>query len=466
MMTQAAHDRLMFAMRSLAGDLKVLSSLSETMEKIISSIAFVFLFDHVRVKGVSMAKIVASNGVAGDSFGEMASMDGDYAIIGASGVDDYTGSAIIFKKSGSSWSQQTEVFASDGEIYDYFGDSVSLSGDYAIIGSLNDDIGANADQGSAYVFMRSDNSWSQQSKLTASDGETADKFGWSVALSGDYALIGAPYQDSDDDGNYDDANDDQGSCYIFLRSGVSWSQQTKLTTSDGVAGDGLGYSVAISGDYALIGARDANLYQGAAYVFMRSDVSWNEQAILTASDGATSNFFGCSVSIDDSYVIVGAVFGNAGQGGAYIFMRSGSDWSQEAILTASDGASGDYFGDCVSISGDYALIGAPYADVGGNTDQGAAYVFLRNGTEWDQQMKLIASDGAVDDYYGYATALDGDYAMVGAIGVDSSQGAAYTYCMDGQIWEDCPDADDSDGSMMIGGVSILGVSLISLLLMM
>ena len=449
MMTQAVHDRLMFAMRSLAGDLRVLSSISETMAMIISSIGFVFLFDHVRVNGVIMAKIMASDGVVGDYFGFSASMDGDYAIIGAANADSYNGSAYIFMRSGVSWNQQAKLSASDGAALDKFGFSVSISGDYALIGAPY----SNSNNGSAYVFMRSSTVWNQQTNLIASDGESDDKFGFSVSIDGVDALIGSRGDSSS-----------QGSAYVFVLSGVSWDQQAKLTASDGVSGDLFGQSASLSGDYALIGAIFAdvgsNTNQGAVYVFVRSGTAWDQQAKLTATGGMAGDNFGQSVSIDGDYALVGADGSDSDTGSANIFMRSSNVWNQQANLTASDGAVEDYFGIFVSLSGDYALIGASYDTIDGNIAQGSAYVFQRSGSDWDQYMKLNTSNGEPEDLFGVAVALDGLYAVVGAIGDDSNTGAAYTYQLD-----DTADEDDGDGSMMIGGVSILGLSLISLLMM-
>jgi len=329
--------------------------------------------------------------------------------------------------------------ASDGGGGDSFGFSVAISGDYALVGALYDDVGANNDQGSAYVFVRSGSSWTQQDKLTASDGAASDNFGNSVAISGDYALVGA-------NGDNSGANLNQGSAYVFVRSGSSWTQQDKLTASDGAANDLFGRSVAISGNYALVGASfddvGADTDQGSAYIFVRSGSSWTQQAKLTASDGAGSDRFGESVAISGDYALLGAfnddVGGDTDQGSAYVFVRSGSSWTQQAKLTASDGAAFDSFGSSVAISGNYALLGALSDDIGGDTDQGSAYVFVRSGSSWTQQAKLTASDGAGGDNFGISVALSGDHALVGAfnddIGANNDQGSAYLFKRTGTNW--------------------------------
>jgi hypothetical protein len=400
------------------------------------------------VASTEQAKLVASDGAASDQFGWSVSIsaDGAYAVIGAYADDagaTNQGSAYIFVRSGTSWTQQAKLVASDGAANDLFGLSVSISADgaYAVIGAYTDDAGA-TNQGSAYIFVRSGTSWTQQAKLVASDGAADDRFGCSVSISADgaYAAIGAF---ADDAG----ANSDQGSAYIFVRSGTSWTQQAKLVASDGAAGDYFGWSVSISGDgaYAVIGARvddvGANTDQGSAYIFVRSGTSWTQQAKLVASDGAAGDQFGCSVSIsaDGAYAAIGAFADDAGansdQGSAYIFVRSGTSWTQQAKLVASDGAAGDYFGWSVSISGDgaYAVIGAYVDAIGANSNQGSAYIFVRSGASWTQQAKLVASDGAASDYFGYSVSIsaDGAYAVIGAYdddaGANTNQGSAYIF---------------------------------------
>ena len=326
--------------------------------------------------------------------------------------------------------ENNKLTASDGAASDFFGSSVSISGDYAIIGANTDDVGANVDQGSAYIFVRNGNNWTQQAKLTAADGASNDRFGNSVSISSDYAIVGA---DEDDIGS----NANQGSAYIFVRSGTNWTQQAKLTASDGVAGELFGSSVSINGDYAIIGAYGddvgANVDQGSAYIFVRNGSNWTQQAKLTALDGAANDEFGTSVSISGDYAIIGAylddVGANGNQGSAYVFMRSGTTWTQQAKLTASNGAAGDVFGYSVSISGDYAIIGAYLDDVGANVEQGSAYIFVRSGTNWTQQAKLTASDGAANDFLGLSVSISGDYGIMGVsrddVAPNANQGSAY-----------------------------------------
>ena len=279
--------------------------------------------------------------------------------------------SLVSVASASSWSQQQKLTASDADNYDSFGMSVSISGDYAVVGAYADD-DAGGSSGSAYIFVRNGTTWTEQEKLTASDAASRDKFGNSVSISGDYAVVGAY---TDDDGG----SSNSGSAYIFVRNGTTWSQQQKLTASDAAAGDQFGNSVSISGDYAVVGAYaddDAGGQSGSAYIFVRNGTAWTEQQKLTASDAASSDQFGRSVSISGDYAVVGA-HQNAGagsrSGSAYIFVRNGTTWTEQEKLTASDAASGDYFGSSVSISGDYAVVGA-YADNDAGSQSGSAYI--------------------------------------------------------------------------------------------
>ncbi len=372
-----------------------------------------------------LMKLVASDRDEGDYFGITISISGDYAIVGADGKDDNAGSAYIFKRDGVSWSQQAKLVAADRALGDRFGSSVSISGDYAIVGAAHEDhdvSGANElhDAGSAYIFKRDGVSWSQQTKLVASDRATSDFFGVSVSISGDYAIVGALF------------DDDAGSAYIFKRDGVSWSQQTKLVASDRAAMDLFSHSVSISGDYAIVGAyyEDHDVSgaselsnAGAAYIFKRDGDSWSQQAKLVAADRALGDRFGVSVSISGDYAIVGADGKDDDAGSAYIFKRDGVSWSQQTKLVASDRDAGDRFGTSVSISDDYAIVGALFDD-----DAGSAYIFKRDGVSWSQQTKLVASDRATDDFFGYSVSISGDYAIVGALQENyGAFGSAYIY---------------------------------------
>jgi len=326
-------------------------------------------------------------------------------------------------------SQQAELTPSDGTAND-FGWSVDISGSTAVVGAPF--CFQTSCPGAAYVFVRSGSIWTQQAKLTASDGLNGDEFGFNIAISGSTVVVGV-----------DVKNQAAGVAYVFVRSGTIWSQQAELTASDGVAYDHFGVSVAISGSTTVVGAFGRNSFTGAAYVFVRSGTIWSQQAELTASDGAASDEFGWSVDISGSTAVVGALLKNNATGAAYMFVRSGTIWSQRAELTASDGAASDSFGFRVAISGPTVLVAAPYKD----SNTGTAYVFVRSGTIWSQQAELTASDGTAGDYFGWSVAISGSTAIVGAIDKGPKHaGAAYVFVNSGGIWSQLAELTASDAT--------------------
>ena len=379
---------------------------------------------------INLHKGIATDGEATDYFGVSVSIDGKTAIIGATGDDNNgvdSGSAYIFTHNGDRWSQQTKLNHNDGASGDNFGRSVSINGDTAIVGAyLDDDNGNNS--GSAYIFTRSGDHWSQQTKLTNNDGTADDYFGYSVSINGDTAIVGA-YLD-------DDNGVDSGAAYIFTRSSDHWSQQTKLTNNDGTADDYFGYSVSINGDTAIVGAYrddDNGNNSGAAYIFTRNGDHWSQQTKLTNNDGTADDYFGYSVSINGDTAIVGAYRdddnGN-NSGAAYIFTRNGDHWSQQTKLTNNDGTADDYFGYSVSINGDNTVIVGAYRDDDNGNNSGAAYIFTRNNLGWFQRTKLTEDNGASSDYLGYSVSINGKMAIVGAYQDDdngNNSGSAFMF---------------------------------------
>lgn len=322
----------------------------------------------------------------------------------------------------------------------------------------------------------------QQAYLKASNTETTDEFGFSVAVSGDTAVVGAIREDSGATGvngnQNDESEDDSGAVYVFVRSGGTWSQQAYLKASNTEELDVFGWSVAISGDTVVVGARgeDSNATgvngdqsnngandSGAAYVFVRDGDLWSQQAYLKASNTHFSDRFGHSVAVSGDTVLVGAYLedeGGSQAGAAYVFVRSGDQWSQQAYLKASDAFFADQFGYSVGVSGDTAVVGAWFEDssatgVNGEQDDfnaqdsGAAYVFVRSGDLWNQQAYLKASNTEFFDLFGASVAVSGDTVIVGARDEDSSatgvngdqnnngagdSGAAYVFVRNGGVW--------------------------------
>jgi len=392
------------------------------------------------------AKLTASDAQAGDFFGHATALssDGNTAIIGAVSEDTGgagAGAAYIFTRSGTTWSQEAKIQASDAQAGDSFGIAVAISddGNTVIVGAYEEDAGAggSTDSGAAYVFTRSGTTWSQEAKLMSSDIQAGDYFGSSVAISSDGNTVSVS-------GIFDDTPGiDAGSVYVFTRSGTTWSQQAKIQSSDIQAGDNLGRIVSLSddGNTLFVGARNEDTGgtdAGSAYIFTRSGTTWSQEAKIQASDAQAGDFFGFGgfISGDGNTVIVGAYLEDTGgtdAGAAYIFTRSGTTWSQEAKLTASDAQAGDSFGMsvCVSRDGNTAIVGAYLEDTGG-TDAGSAYIFTRSGTTWTQEVKIQSSDIQAGDYFGRSVSIskDGDIVIVGAREEDtggSGAGAAYVF---------------------------------------
>ncbi|MBK9385662.1 MAG: FG-GAP repeat protein [Planctomycetes bacterium] len=333
--------------------------------------------------------------------------------------------------------QQTELarlFPSDPGNGDSFGRAVAISGDVAIVGSISDDHGGVSDAGSAYVFGRAGTSWTEQQKLVASDAATSDAFGGSVALSGDTLIVGAERCDVS-------GIADAGAAYVFVRSGGVWTQQQKLVANDAVAGDNFGWSVAISGETVVVGARQADpqglVDAGAAYVFVRSGATWSLQQKLVASDARASDRFG-NVAIDGDRVVVGASFstvlGLTGAGAAYVYLRSGGTWVEEQKLVAVTPGTTTFFGTSVGISGDAILVGAPSEANAGVSQVGVLHCFERVGAAWVQQQRLIASDAIFLTNFGSPIAMSGGEAIVGAYGGFTGRGTGYHLRRVGSSW--------------------------------
>jgi hypothetical protein len=319
------------------------------------------------------------------------------------------------------WSQEQSLLPPPGDSDGgQMGASVALDGDVAIVGAPQSAIAA--DQGgAAYVYQRSASSWSAGTVLTASDPIDFQSFGRAVALDGDAAVVtGGPGLDG-------------YAAYIFIRDGASWGphEQARLGTAPA-----FGRAAAVSGTSALFGSpteSNPNPDQGAAYVHVRSASAWTEQQKLSASDGAFNDQFGMAAAIDGDSALVGAT-GDDNRGSAYVFVRTAASWGQQAKLTASDGAVNDQFGAAVSLRGDSALVGAIGDDVGGQIDQGAAYVFVRNAASWVEQAKLTASDGAASDQLGASVSLGAEVALVGAANSSAGSGATYTFTRSASVW--------------------------------
>ncbi|MEM7575244.1 MAG: HYR domain-containing protein, partial [Bacteroidota bacterium] len=407
-----------------------------------------------------------------DEMGRSVSISGNYAIVGIPFDDDApsgpslnnAGSVIIYERNASgNWVEVQKLTAADRENEDLFGSSVSIDGNYAIVGSTQDDEDPNgnsflSNSGAAYIFERESNgTWTQVQKVTSNARATGFEFGRSVAISASgVAVVGTPKERVNGD-------DDAGTATIFTRNGNgSWSFTTKFDAVNEEEDDAFGWSVAINGDYILVGAIGededngfANRVSGAGsvYVFERSlflPGIWSLKQNLTASDRESNDGFGNAVAIDGNRLVIGAQSEDDDESGnnnlnsagsAYVFELNGSgNWVQVDKLVSADRAATDLFGSSVDISGDFIIVGAPLEDQNENgqifrTSAGSAYIYERSGSgNWSQIQKIVNSDRTQRDNFGHAVGVSGTYLLIGARQEDddddnglSDAGAAYIF---------------------------------------
>jgi hypothetical protein len=270
----------------------------------------------------------------------------------------------------------------------------------------------------AYVFVKNGGSWAQQARLTPPDNVAESKFGESVDISGDTIAVAAP-----------EHSNKAGAAYIFTRSGTIWTEQAKLMLPNPASGDFFGYRVSIDGDTLAVAAWGKYDKRGAIYIFQRSGTTWSQQAELTASDGQPMDMLGESIDLDDNTLAAGAGYRNKDQGGVYVFIRQGTTWSQQAFLLPEGATNTEYFVK-VSLDGDNLAVGGNM----NSTNRGAAYVFTRSGSKWMQQAKLMASDGVSYDYFGTSVSIRGNAVLVGCDGKDKFKGAAYLFEKEAGAW--------------------------------
>ena len=395
--------------------------------------------------GFDEIKLLANDGDSFDGLGFAVAISRDTIVVGAPRDSDNginSGAAYIYERNAKgNWRLVKKISANDGAPQEVFGRSVAISGDTVVVGAyLDDDNGSNS--GSAYIYERNHlgtNNWGQFKKLTAHDGASGDRFGISVAISGNTIVVGA--FGNNDNGPF------SGSTYVYernLRNPNNWGQIKKIIANDGASYDQFGRSVAISGDTIVVGAfgdDDNGLTSGSAYIYernLRNPNNWGQLKKITASDGDDFEEFGRSVAISGNTVVVGAYLDDdngSNSGSAYIYERNHlgtNNWGQFKKLTAHDGAAGNLFGRSVSISGNTMVVGADFDDKNGSSS-GSAYVYEYNqgGTgNWGQIQKIVANDGAALDFFGASVAISKTTVVVGATGDDDNgpgSGSAYIY---------------------------------------
>lgn len=376
----------------------------------------------------------------GDRYGYAVALDGDTAIVGVRDDDiprvSGAGSVLVYIRSGGLWGLQAQLTASDASGSDRFGCAVALDGDTAVIGASGAGVGA------AYVFVRSGGVWTEQAKLNSA-GVGFD-FGLAVALDGDTVVVGA---ESDDH----EGGNAAGSAVVFFRSDEEWTEQAFLTASDAADGDHFGNSVAVAGDTVVVGSKwdnhEAGAAAGSAWVFHRDSGAWYPEAKLTAGDTMAGDRFGMAVALSEDTLLVGATHvdhtGVTDAGAVYVYIRQGALWSQQARLTTTAPEESDRFGNFVDLDGNIAIVGVRWDDHDGLVDAGSAHIFLRSGGVWSEQGWLTAADSAEREEFGHTVAVDVDTVLIGAPmddqgGLWTSAGSAVHFDLG------CIDDDDSD----------------------
>jgi hypothetical protein len=420
----------------------------KNIHRSIIFISFLLLIIFPAHKGFGIEhKLPGQNLTKNDRFATSVAVDGDYVVIGTPGDNNHKGSVSIFSRNQggtNTWGLVIQLSAFDGNNDDAFGSSIAISGQYVIIGAPgNDDSGTDA--GAAYIYARNqggNDNWGLVTKLIPETATDGNNFGFAVAISGDFTIIGAPGDDDNDT--------DAGAIYIYARNqggADNWGLMEKLYAEDSIFVDGnpdnFGASVAIDGDYTIIGAPgtdDGSIDSGVAYVFYRhqeGNNNWGQQAKLAASDGDAYYHFAEAVSISGSTALVGSAVDNNANGSqagaAYFFYRDlggSNNWGEQRKVSADSGDKNDHFGSAVDIRNNYAIIGSPRDDDQG-FQAGAAYILGRNeggNDRWGEIQKLTASDGESPAFFGTSVAIDGGYdAVVGTPYKDDNTGAAYMF---------------------------------------
>ncbi|HMJ08584.1 MAG TPA: FG-GAP-like repeat-containing protein [Pyrinomonadaceae bacterium] len=382
-------------------------------------------------------KLTSTPRGVGAQFGNAVAVNGSTMVVGArfdGTTASQAGAAYVYVRTGGSWVQQAVLLASDGAVADKFGYSVGISENTIVVGAYNDDSPL-SNAGSAYVFVRNGTTWTQQQKMTAVDGTADDQFGFAVAITGEVIVVGSNHADLP-------SNSEAGAAYVFLRSGTVWAQTQRLSPSlDVLLGDHFGDSVAIGANKIVVGASGDDTpftAAGAVYVFVETGSAvYGLQQKLTIASGANGDAFGSSVAFDGSTIVGGAieetdVIGQPAFGCAYVFTFNGSSWSAPQKLIASDGASVDRFGYSVAVSGDTIAVGAREDDTAAGPDAGSAYIYTRSGSVWTERQKIDPTDSFNGDRFGVSMAFGPNGLLnVGAaekaLTSPNGQGAVYSF---------------------------------------
>ena len=358
--------------------------------------------------------ILSKDSQAEDYFGYSVAIDGNTLLVGAHKVDiadeKDAGAAYVYVLGDNGWHQQAKLVAEPFFVGDTLGGNVALKSDMAMLGAMRrDDKGK--DSGAVISFVRQSNNWQQKQIITAPDAKQGDAFGQSISLTENYLVIGAPRKDA--------LGEDSGAAYIYKREDDVWHYQTKIIANDGKKGDLFGISVAIDGNTILVGAdlHDEKAENaGAVYVYVLDKGAWEQEAKLVASDAGKTDIFGVRVALSNNTALISArrddIDGvGVDAGSAYIFERKGRTWTQKIKLTSPDGEADDRFGRGVALSADRAIISAMNHDSNG-TNTGAMYVYEKAADGWKYTSKITAKVSFPNDRFGWNVGLSENMAVI------------------------------------------------------
>ena len=424
---------------SISGDYMIIGAKNSISNGIVGAL---YVYQNTSGTWSQTAKLTPSAVEDYAEFAISASISGDNIVVGAykdGPAGQSAGSVFHYTKPTTGWTnmKETEISLPYGDYSnenDGYGNSIAIDGNYAVVGASYE----NKERGGAYVLYYNGTEWITQAKLTASDGATNDEFGCSVAIDGDNIVIGA-YED----GNY------IGAAYVFTKPAGGWADATEdFKLSQNLTSSRFGISVDILGDNIFIGAEGYQTNKGCVYVYSYSSGTWTLSSTLTASDGAANDYFGCKLDVYEENLVVGAYGESNNKGAAYVFTNNSGTWTESAKLTASDGATDDKLSN-VAIDGDNIVIGASYDD----TRTGSAYFYEKPATGWTdatETLKITASDGATYDYFGSSIDIEGSNMVIGAFynNDGANSGAAYLYTYNGATWVETEKYSDAAGIWM------------------
>ncbi|MFN0008357.1 MAG: hypothetical protein ACKVXR_10645 [Planctomycetota bacterium] len=354
-----------------------------------------------------LQKLLASDGQANDAFGVSVAVHDGRALVGQTGITGPGGGSVYaFRRAPSGWVQGQTLTGSDTAAEDWFGWSAAISGATAVVGAILHDHGGIGGTGAVYVLRFDEGSWHEVQELLGAETQAGDLFGTAVAIDGDVlaATVGGA--------------DPGGLACVYERRPQSWIRTAVLMPADLAAGDNFGQDVAVSGTRIVVGKSHDNGLRGAAYVFEKTPQGWVETAKLTASDGAPIDHFGWSVDVDGDRVLVGALAAGTA-GAAYLFERTSGAWIERVKFVPPDSPAGGDFGREVCLERDRALVSMPETGSKlGPAGPGAIYVYRPENGAWPFVARISPTDGIDDDGFGRNLSADGETLFASATGDD------------------------------------------------